>query len=208
MINADFGCLVIITNFEFLCRKVNFIHVGIVQNLIFSIKSARRFRKTISTLASQRVACIPGIPRLLTVNFWIWEPWMMWREMHGWQIWSKRQLGRTIKFWLSLAMCIPWSMSCEETSVGRWPNINIYVKNYSKHEKHYSIYKCTCFTSNESGHRCQNHSNQFPLPGSAEWYISSGSGTPLAFLPLFYWILTTQSLWYDPQFVFIAGMRP
>ena len=54
--NAGLGHLVNITNFEFLCRKVNLVHVGIVQNLIFFIKSARRFRKTISTLASQHVA--------------------------------------------------------------------------------------------------------------------------------------------------------
>ena len=86
----DLGCLVNITNFEFLCRKLNFVHVGTVQNFIFFIKSARRFRKTISTLASQRVACIPGIPRPTTVHFWIWESWMMWREMHGWQTWSIR----------------------------------------------------------------------------------------------------------------------
>ena len=58
MVNAGFWFLVNITNFEFLCRKVNFIHVGIVQNFIFFIKSARRFRKTICTLASQNVACI------------------------------------------------------------------------------------------------------------------------------------------------------
>ena len=51
----DVGCLVIITIFEFLCRKLNFVHVGIVQNSIFFIKSARHFRKTISTLVSQRV---------------------------------------------------------------------------------------------------------------------------------------------------------
>ena len=69
MINAGFGCLVNITNFEFLCRKLNFGHVGIVQNFIFFIKSARRFGKTISTLASQRVACVPGIPRPIEVHF-------------------------------------------------------------------------------------------------------------------------------------------
>ncbi len=62
MINAGFGCLVNITSFEFLCKKVHFGHVGIVQNLIFFIKFARRFRKTISTLARQHVACIPEIP--------------------------------------------------------------------------------------------------------------------------------------------------
>ena len=90
MVNAGFGCLVNITNFEFLCRKVNFVHVGIVQNFIFFIKSARRFRKTISTLASQHVVWIPGIPRPTTVHFWIWEPWSIWREMHGWQTWSIR----------------------------------------------------------------------------------------------------------------------
>ena len=91
MINAEFGgCLVIITNFEFLCRKVNFIHVGIVQNLIFSIKSARRFRKTISPLASQRVACLPGMLRPMAMLFWIWELTMMWRDMHGWPTWSRR----------------------------------------------------------------------------------------------------------------------
>ena len=90
MVNAGFGFLVNITNFEFLCRKVNFAHVGIVQNLIFFIKSARRFRKTISTLASQHVVWIPGIPRPTTVHFWIWEPWSIWREMHGWQTWSIR----------------------------------------------------------------------------------------------------------------------
>ena len=86
----DLGCLVNITNSEFLCRKLNFVHVGIVQNFIFFIKSARRFRKTISTLASQRVACVPGMTRPMTVHFWIWEPWMMWREIHGWQTWSIR----------------------------------------------------------------------------------------------------------------------
>ena len=84
----DLGCLVNITNLEFLCRKLNLFHVGIVQSLIFFIKSARRFRKTISTLASQRVACVPGIPRRMTVHFWIWELWMMWREIHGWKTWS------------------------------------------------------------------------------------------------------------------------
>ena len=63
--------LVNITNVEFLCRKLNIGHVGIVQNFIFFIKSARRFRKTISTLASQRVACVPGIPRPMTVHFGI-----------------------------------------------------------------------------------------------------------------------------------------
>ena len=89
MINAGFKCLVNITNFEFLCRKVNFIHVGIVQNFIFFIKSARRFRKTISMLASQHMACISGMPWPMTVHFWIWESWMMWKEMHGCQTWSK-----------------------------------------------------------------------------------------------------------------------
>ena len=73
----DLGYLVNITNFEFLCRKLTFVHVGIVQNFIFFIKSARRFRKTISTLASQRATCIPGIPRPTTVHFWTWEPWMI-----------------------------------------------------------------------------------------------------------------------------------
>ena len=68
MINAGFGCLVNITNFEFLCRKLNFGHVGIVQNIMFFIKSARRFRKAMSTLASQRVTCIPGIPRTALLN--------------------------------------------------------------------------------------------------------------------------------------------
>ena len=86
----DLGCLVNITNFDFLCRKLSFVHVGIVQNSIFFIKSARRFRKTISTLANQRVVCVSGIPRPMTVHFWIWELWMMWKEMHGWQTWSKR----------------------------------------------------------------------------------------------------------------------
>ena len=81
----DLGYLVNITNFEFLCRKLTFVHVGIVQNFIFFIKSARRFGKTISTLASQRVACVRGIPRPMTVHFWIWELWMMSRKMHGWQ---------------------------------------------------------------------------------------------------------------------------
>ena len=56
----DLGYYFNITNFEFLCRKLNFVRVGIVQNFIFFIKSARRFRKAISPLASQRVACIPG----------------------------------------------------------------------------------------------------------------------------------------------------
>ena len=68
MINAGFGRLVNITNFEFLCRKVNVVHVGIVQNFIFFIKSARRFRKTIITLASQHVVCIHGIPRTALLN--------------------------------------------------------------------------------------------------------------------------------------------
>ena len=68
MVNAGFGCLVNITYFEFLRRKVNFAHVGIVQNFIFFIKSARRFSKTMSTLASQRVTCIPGIPRTALLN--------------------------------------------------------------------------------------------------------------------------------------------
>ena len=86
----DVGCLVNISDFEFLCRKLNFVHVGIVQIFIFFIKSARRFRKTISTLASQRVAWIPGIPRTTTMHFWTWEPWMMRRKMHGWQTWSIR----------------------------------------------------------------------------------------------------------------------
>ncbi len=62
MINAEFECLINITSFEFLCKKVTFGHVGIVQNLIFSIISARRFRKTISTMARQHVACIFEIP--------------------------------------------------------------------------------------------------------------------------------------------------
>ena len=56
----DLGCLVNITNFVFLRRKLHFVHAGIVQNVIFFIKSARRFRKAVSPLASQRVACIPG----------------------------------------------------------------------------------------------------------------------------------------------------
>ena len=81
----DLGYLVNITNFEFLCRKLNFGHVGIVQHFIFFIKSARRFGKTISTLASQRVACVRGMSRPMTVHFWIWELWMMSRKMHGWQ---------------------------------------------------------------------------------------------------------------------------
>ena len=82
----DLGYFVNITNFEFPCRKLNCVNVGIVQIFMFFIKSARRFGKTISTLASQRVACVPGIPRPMTVHFGIWELWMMSREMHGlWQ---------------------------------------------------------------------------------------------------------------------------
>ena len=65
----DLGYLVNITHFEFLCRKLNFGHVGIVQNFFFFIKSARRSGKTISTLASQRVACVRGIPRPMAVHF-------------------------------------------------------------------------------------------------------------------------------------------
>ena len=83
-------CLVNITNFEFLCRKLRFVHAGIVQNFIFFIKSARRFRKTISLLSSQRVACLPGMLRPMAMHFWIWELAMMWRDMHGWQTWSRR----------------------------------------------------------------------------------------------------------------------
>ena len=86
----DSGSLVNITSFQFLCRKLNVVHVGIVQNFISFIKSARRFRKTISMFASQQVVWIPGIPRPTTVNFWIWEPWSMWREIHDWQTWSIR----------------------------------------------------------------------------------------------------------------------
>ena len=86
----DLGCLVNITNFEFLCRKLHFVYAGIVQNFMFFIKSARRFRKTISPLASQRVACIPGILRPMAMHFWIWELTMMWRDMHSWQTWSRR----------------------------------------------------------------------------------------------------------------------
>ena len=86
----DLGCLVNITNFEFLCRKLHFVHAGIVQNVIVFIKSARHFRKTISPLASQRVVCIPGMLRPMTMHFWIWELTMMWRDMHGWQTWSRR----------------------------------------------------------------------------------------------------------------------
>jgi hypothetical protein len=86
----DLGCLVNITNFEFLCRKLHFVHAGIVQNVIVFIKSARHFRKTISLLASQRVACIPGMLRPMAMHFWIWELTMMWRDMHGWQTWSRR----------------------------------------------------------------------------------------------------------------------
>jgi len=86
----DLGCLVNITNFEFLCKKLHFVHAGIVQNVIVFIKSARHFRKTISPLASQRVACIPGMLRPMTMHFWIWELTMMWRDMHGWQTWSRR----------------------------------------------------------------------------------------------------------------------
>ena len=86
----NLGCLFNITDLEFLCRKLNLVHVGIVQNFIFFIKSTRRFGKTISTLASQHVACVPAIPRPMTVHFWIWELWMMWREIHGWQTWSIR----------------------------------------------------------------------------------------------------------------------
>jgi hypothetical protein len=80
----DLGYLVNITTFEFLCRKLNCAHVGIVQIFIFFIKSARRFGRTISTLASQRVPCVPGILRPMTVHYWIWELGMMSREMHGW----------------------------------------------------------------------------------------------------------------------------
>ena len=86
----DLGCLVNITNFEFLCRKLHFVHAGIVQNFMFFIKSARRFRKTISRRASQCVACIPGILRPMAMHFWIWELTMMWRDMHSWQTWSRR----------------------------------------------------------------------------------------------------------------------
>ena len=65
----DVGYLVNISDFEFLCRKLNFVHVGILQNFMFFIKSARRFRKTISPLASQRVTCIPGILRPMAMHF-------------------------------------------------------------------------------------------------------------------------------------------
>ena len=44
--------LIGITNFEFLCRKLKFVHVGIVQIFIFFNKSARHFWKTLSTLVS------------------------------------------------------------------------------------------------------------------------------------------------------------
>ena len=65
----DLGCLVNITNFVFLRRKLHFVHAGIVQDVIFFIKSARRFRKAISPLASQRVACIPGVLRPMAMHF-------------------------------------------------------------------------------------------------------------------------------------------
>jgi hypothetical protein len=41
----------------------------VVQHFMFFIKSARRFRKTISPLASQRVACIPGMLRPMAMHF-------------------------------------------------------------------------------------------------------------------------------------------
>ena len=44
-----------------------------------------------------------------------------------------------------LSMWTPWSMSWEESSVGRWPNICIHVQNHGKHDQHYLIYKFTCF---------------------------------------------------------------
>ena len=65
----DLGCLMNITNFEFLCRKLHFIYAGIVQNVIIFIKSARHFRKTISPLASQRVACITVMLRPTAMHF-------------------------------------------------------------------------------------------------------------------------------------------
>ena len=79
----DLGCLMNITNFEFLCRKLHFVYAGIVQHVIVFIKSARHFRKTISPLASQRVACIPVMLRPTAMHFWIWELTMMWRAMQG-----------------------------------------------------------------------------------------------------------------------------
>ena len=86
----DLGCLVNITDFEFLCRNLHFVHAGIVQNSFFFIKSARRFRKTISQLASKRVVCIRGMLRPMARHFWIWELTMMLRDMHDWKPSNRR----------------------------------------------------------------------------------------------------------------------
>ena len=68
----DLEHLIKITIFGFLCRKLKLVHVGIVQIFIFFKKSARRFRKTICTLASQRVACVQGIRRTFACNTLLW----------------------------------------------------------------------------------------------------------------------------------------
>ncbi len=49
-------------------EKLKLVHVGIVQIFIFFKKYARRFRKTISTLTSQRVACVQGLRRTFTCD--------------------------------------------------------------------------------------------------------------------------------------------
>ena len=64
----DLEHLIKITIIGFLRRKLKLVHVGIVHIFIFFKKSARRYRKTISTLASQRVACVQGLRRTFTCN--------------------------------------------------------------------------------------------------------------------------------------------
>ena len=56
-----------INKFEFPCRKLDFVYLGIVQNGRIFIKSARRLEKAISTLASQREECIPEVLCKMTV---------------------------------------------------------------------------------------------------------------------------------------------
>ena len=70
--------LINLINFEFLCRKLIFFNVGIVQNLIFFKKSPRRLEKTLSTLKIYFEVRITEVLWTMSVYF-LWKIY----DLHG-----------------------------------------------------------------------------------------------------------------------------
>ena len=119
------------------------------------MKSARRFRKTISTLASQRVACIPGIPRTALLNL---------RAMNDVERNARLEnLEHKITGANNEILTAPIHVRPLKHVVGRDQCRKMTQYSYLciKPWQTWStllIYKCTCVTCNESRRWCLNHS--------------------------------------------------